>query len=377
MIEELNPSGTKERGFIYAGEKQIGYSWGSGNVSLQYEDPSGLTVRASSPQSDLATYWAELDPWGAEVLTFDPYVSEPQFSGGRGEGGPVFPGFGDISLPSQGCTQLLDGVLSLCDFATRNMNGGGILVERLTRTGTRQLLPLNLYLGATWIWREGRSGTSSMQIDYDEDGTGVIRTNNSFPGYWELIEFIVDGQKPDPETIPGRGNTKDCSLMVSFKPGDFGGIQGFPLGPSQRYDTDLNKTIYGLGFMVKVTVPKGDAVSTMGDDSVPSNAKGNWTVDQWTSSWATYNGNFLKDKTGRIANGGPAVRDINILSPSLQDGSEFSWYDHVGNSFEKGSYGNWEILVKAYRGRKYCEARFWVTLREDGSVHWGERKLPR
>lgn len=77
------------------------------------------------------TGWAELDPWGAEVYAFDPYAGDPGFSGGRGEGGPVFPGFGDVSMPSTGCSQMLDGVLTLCDFANRNMNGGGIQVERL------------------------------------------------------------------------------------------------------------------------------------------------------------------------------------------------------------------------------------------------------
>ena len=191
VIEELNPSGAKEQGFIYAGEKLIGNSWGSGNVVLQYEDPSGYTVRSSSPTSDLAGYWAELDPWGAEVFNFDPYAADPEFSGGRGEGGPVFPGHGDISMPSLGCTQLLDGVLTLCDFASRNMNGGGILLERRKQNGTRELLSINVYLGVTWIWHEPRSGNSPMHIDYREVDDPVIRTNNSFPGYWEVITTVI------------------------------------------------------------------------------------------------------------------------------------------------------------------------------------------
>ena len=203
VIEELNASGSKEKGFIYAGEKRIAHQANNGNVLLEYEDPSGLTVRTSTPQSDFPAYWAELDPWGAEVFTWDPYLADPQFSGGRGEGGPVFPGFADISMPSL-CTQLLDGVLSHCDFANRNMNGGGILVERLSRNGTRELLPLNLYLGATWIWREPRSGNSSMQIDYDEHGNAVARTNNSFPGYWEIIAWIIVPQNPK----------SDCATFV-------------------------------------------------------------------------------------------------------------------------------------------------------------------
>jgi YD repeat-containing protein len=195
VIEELNASGAKEKGFIYAHEKLIAYQAANGNVILLHEDPGGLTVRTSTPQSNLTGYWAERDPWGAEVYTWDPYLADPQFSGGRGEGGPVFPGFGDISMPSHGCTQLLDGVLSLCDFASRNMNGGGILVERHKHNGTRELLPIDVYLGVTMVWHPGHSGNSSLDIDYDVDGDPVIRTNNTIAGYWEIIAFIFGPQK--------------------------------------------------------------------------------------------------------------------------------------------------------------------------------------
>lgn len=141
VIEELNSAGVKQAGFIYADQKLMAYQAANGNVSLLHEDPSGITVRSSTPQMALVGHWAELDPWGAEVYHSDPYLADPNFSGGRGEGGPLFPGFGDISMPSLGCTQALDGVLTLCEFASRNINGGGILVERLKRNGTKELLP--------------------------------------------------------------------------------------------------------------------------------------------------------------------------------------------------------------------------------------------
>ena len=176
VIEELNASGTKEKGFIYAGEKMIAHHGTNGNLILEHEDPSGLSVRTSTPGSDVTGYWAELDPWGAEVLASDPYLADPQFSGGRGEGGsPVFPGFGDISMPSLGCTQMLDGVLSLCDFIERNRNGGGIQQERLLRNGKVQRRTIDMVLGITRVWHPA----SDDPLD---------ELNALVPGYWELLD---------------------------------------------------------------------------------------------------------------------------------------------------------------------------------------------
>ena len=187
VIEELDSSGAKQVGFVYAGGKLIGHQTGTGNVSLIHEEPSGVSLRASSASSSFVTNWAELDPWGAEVYSSDPYLADPTFSGGRGEGGPVFPGFGDISMPSTGCTRLLDGVLTLCDFVHRNLNGGGIQVERRTN-GTTERLSIEVILGVARIWHPPRSGNSPLTIDYS-GSTPVARTNNSEPGYWEFLDM--------------------------------------------------------------------------------------------------------------------------------------------------------------------------------------------
>ena len=129
VVEDLNSSGAKQMSFIYAGQKVIGYDWANGNVSMVHEDPSGVTVRSSVTQAPFVTYFSELDPWGAEVFTWDPYLEDPGYGGGRGESGPTYPSFGDISMPSTGCT--LDGVYALCDFISRNLNGNGIRTEQL------------------------------------------------------------------------------------------------------------------------------------------------------------------------------------------------------------------------------------------------------
>lgn len=200
VIEELDNGGVKQKGFIYEGGKLIGYQAANGNVILLHQDSSGRTIRSSSPSSPGVGPWSELDPWGAEVYGSDPYPENPSFSGGRGEGGPVFPGAGDISMPSTGCSVMLDGVLTLCDFADRHINGGGILVERLQRNGTRQLLPLSIVVGLKRVWHEPRSGNSSMDIDDSGPGDPVIRTNNSVPGFWEtIVEF--EPQKPPKKPV--------------------------------------------------------------------------------------------------------------------------------------------------------------------------------
>src|SRR6185369_15139044 len=69
VIEELNSSGAKQRGFIYIGQKSAGYDWANGNVSLLHEDSSGTTVHSSLPETAFVADLTDLDPWGAEVFS--------------------------------------------------------------------------------------------------------------------------------------------------------------------------------------------------------------------------------------------------------------------------------------------------------------------
>jgi YD repeat-containing protein len=190
ILEQLDSTGAKQKGFVYAAGQVIGEQSGTGNVLLLYGEPSGVSVRASSPLSSLVLDRLEMDPWGAEVYSSDPYLQDPGFSGGRGEGGPVFPGAGDISMPSTGCSRLLDGVLTLCDFADRNLNGGGIQVERLLRSGRTQRLSLDVTLGIARIWHHPHSGNSPMIMNYSGPIL-VIETDNSEPGYWDTVDLAI------------------------------------------------------------------------------------------------------------------------------------------------------------------------------------------
>ena len=380
VIEELNAAGGKDSGFIYANQKLIGYQSANGTVSLLHEDPSGLIVRYSTSQTTSAAYWAELDPWGAEVYGWDPYVDDPQFNGGRGEGGPVFPGFGDISMPSQGCTQMLDGVLSLCDFASRNMNGGGILVERLVRNGTRQMLPVNVALGVGMFWHSPQSGNSSMEIDYREEGDPVIRTNNSVAGYWEIIAFTLNQAKnvkeDDPDILQGENNGEKCGIEVSFKRGTKyenpsvpGGLDLWN-GPSIVPAPHTGQRSFGLGFTVTGWVDRG-GIGRIGSDKdgFPNsdNPKGRWTIDEETAVWAGTNGQTLLNK--------PTFSDIHAGVFYEASGNTFSWYDHPGYTYWGNDYSRFENhVVKVYSGKTVCEITFHFIQR-GGTIHWGKGLL--
>ena len=201
VIEELDSSGAKQKGFVYVGNKLLGEQTATGNLLLQYGEPSGVSVRAAGSGSSLVIDWLQLDPWGAEVFSWDPYLDDPQFSGGRGEGGPVFPGVGDISRPSTGCSLMLDGVLTLCEFGYRLQNGGGLQVERRFRDGTVKRLSVDTVLGVARVWHPPHNGNSPMSINYT--GTiPVITTNNSEPGYWETINPNSSPKSLSLKTIP-------------------------------------------------------------------------------------------------------------------------------------------------------------------------------
>jgi len=113
VIEELDGTGIKKQGFVYAGGKVLAEQYQNGAINFVHEDLSGVSVRRTNAQVGNTNDFIELDPMGAEAFMEDPYLEDPQF-GGRGEGGPVYPGYGNISDPSRGCTA--NGLYSPCDF---------------------------------------------------------------------------------------------------------------------------------------------------------------------------------------------------------------------------------------------------------------------
>ena len=309
VIEELNNTGAKQSGFIYAGEKLIGHQLGTGIVAVLYEDPSGVSIRSSSASSAIASYWLELDPWGAEVYKWDPYVGDPGFPGGRGEGGPIFPGVGDISMPSTGCSQLLDGVLTLCDFASRNLNGNGILVERMREDGTLEYLPITFNLGVARVvtLRPPRAWPYDAPLAYAEFPGGAEWLLQKY-GVLEIIEVDLNLQKTtkiDPVIV--KQAISDCISglynmfsMVSFKPTQ-AGVDGVIRIRDVHTGTEAN--------IVSDSTPPAD----VSFDIVEHGARGR--TDSW-NPWWTY-------AIGSI--NAPALKPGEIRYPTLYLAPGMDW----------------------------------------------------
>ncbi len=216
VIEELNSSGAKQRGFIYIGQKIAGYDWANGNVSLLHEDPSGTTVHSSLPETAFVADFTDLDPWGAEVFSWDPYLDDPQFSGGRGESGPTYSGYGDISMPSTGC--MLDGAYTLCEFL-RNSES---LAFQVTVGGKSKQFPIApglLGIFAVWVEDAGKKLTKPQTpngAEVEEGDTIVTNTDRDGLGHWELVNLAFPQN-----TLPLPSDLRDrVSAIVANPKGD-------------------------------------------------------------------------------------------------------------------------------------------------------------
>jgi YD repeat-containing protein len=126
VIEELDASGNKQRGFVYVGGKVVALEGQNGFVGFVHEDASGMSIRETHSVAANVYQRYELDALGTEAEIDDPYIDNPSYSG-RGEGGPVYPGYGNITQTSTGCT--LDGVLTHCDLISQGLENGSIEVE--------------------------------------------------------------------------------------------------------------------------------------------------------------------------------------------------------------------------------------------------------
>ena len=183
-------------------------------------------VRSSTPQAQFVSSFAELDPWGAEVYRSDPYISDPQFSGGRGESGPVFPGFGDLSMGSRGC--MLDGVYTLCDFLDRNRDA---LARLMIEGGKTKVFNLNggaLGVFAVWIEDAGeklQKPQTPIDADISADDVIVTNTDSDGLGHWELIsigsELMSLGPQNTAFDITGITNQVDA-ILANLRCVEFG-----------------------------------------------------------------------------------------------------------------------------------------------------------
>jgi YD repeat-containing protein len=194
VVEELNSSGAKEHSLIYAWDRVVGHDWGNGSVSIMQTDPAGVSITSNSTQSSFVGSFSELDPWGAEVFSEDPYLVDPNFSGGRGESPPTYSGFGDVSMSSTGC--MLDGVYTLCRFLDNTES----LALQVTRGGQTKQYPLTTSaLGLTTVWVEYqgkglRKEPTPVDAEVSEGDIIVTNTESDGPGHWEFLNVDFSSQ---------------------------------------------------------------------------------------------------------------------------------------------------------------------------------------
>jgi hypothetical protein len=313
-------------------------------------------VRSSIPQSSFVPSFTELDPWGAEVFTSDPYLDDPEFSGGRGESGPVYPAYGDISMPSTGCT--IDGVYALCDFQ-RNVEA---LAVELREGGKTKQFPIERrLLGIFAVWIED-TGTKldKPQTPIDVVVPDVIVTNidEDGLGHWESIQA---------EGLYGQ-YTVYCSIEVRSKGRISPGSPPFHDGPDhKKLGPYVGKfdgfTDYSFRFEVRGSVTNG-IIGKIGERDL--NNGGEWTIKQTIHPLVGSNRNGKSaPQTGKVFDDSPKyLASDKAGSVTLAvDGGTFVWHDGPGFIADKDSplvsatlIANFTVEVT--NGTKSCQVTF-------------------
>lgn len=174
----------------------------------------------------------------------------------------------------------------------------------------------------------------------------------------------------DPKTISSQGS-KNCQFTISFESGTFyEGDRNLPNGPGEiQYK---GRAYLGLGFTVSGTTRGGGGIGRIGGEVNPSNPKGQWALDQYTSNYSKQNGEFVTIN-GRVQQGGEAWRDIDLTGYHFATDwtNKFSRYDHPAlRAGVPDTYKNQSFLIKVSRGKDVCQAEFHMIQRGN-EIHWG------
>jgi len=165
--------------------------------------------------------------------------------------------------------------------------------------------------------------------------------------------------------------SKNCQFTISFESGTFyEDNPSLPNGPGNiQYQ---GRTYFGLGFTVSGMTHGGKGIGHIGSQVNPSNPKGQWTLDQYTSSYTKQNGEFVTIN-GRTQQGGNAWQDIDLSGYHFATDwtNRFSRYDHPSLLADiANTYKNQSFLIKVFRKSEVCQAEFHIVQRGD-SLHWG------
>ena len=214
VICHIDGDGTKTMGFIYALGGLLGEEFQNGFVGLVHTDASAISIRKTHSVFGNIFDLTELDPNGADVGISDPYPEEPEFNG-REEGGPLYPGFGNVSNPGN-CT--VDGIWMPCDMAFRMLGSGAAVMvpdEGPVRYNheTKQFEFFRAYA-------DGYSGYLPADARYN--GNGIAFSNNPAYGRFDDRGYVIEIQKTPIHIINDaiiEQAVKDCvkELYPDFK----------------------------------------------------------------------------------------------------------------------------------------------------------------
>jgi YD repeat-containing protein len=214
VVAEVDAAGNRKQVYIYARDKVLATVSANGSVSYKHSDAQAVSVRLTGVTGLMGGEVTEMDPAGGNVETEDPYLTNPDYKG-RGDSGPLYPGYGNVTAPSSGCT--IDGVWAPCEMAMRGLESGAAVIapDNVTRYN---------YTKKTYeffhAYADGYSGYAPMSAIYDGGGQ------------WHMYVGEGDPNDPYPPDRPrlvrpeaGDELTRDLSsLLINFfvEPQDHG-----------------------------------------------------------------------------------------------------------------------------------------------------------
>jgi YD repeat-containing protein len=206
---ELSPSGQKVKGYIYGSggllaKQEIYLATNGSEVKWRQTNPGSASWVETA--SNRVFERQEMDPLGAEVGTFDPFliVPDPNYTDVHGDA-PMFLDGGDPFHLSDGCGDI-DGMPASCAEISERMSNGSAIPKSLEaiqgRPGfTFQSLGLGLY---RYYVPDAESLKDQTPGDFGKDDDGVVRINSDVrPGRWGLLAIRAFApQKPAPPPTP-------------------------------------------------------------------------------------------------------------------------------------------------------------------------------
>jgi len=125
VITELNESGQKQKGYVYAGKQVLAEYWTNRVLWMHHDPVTGSLVETDA--SGVVVNVEELDPLGAGVGTSDPYINnnDPDYAG-INQGSQLYFSSGNPFDVGRGCTA--DGAPISCSSVMNIVNSGAGVV---------------------------------------------------------------------------------------------------------------------------------------------------------------------------------------------------------------------------------------------------------